>query len=97
MPFTIVVSVMEKNMTSDETIVLFKERVIQTVKLGWSPYGEVLFWANAVSQVMISDPIDLETSGPDIEKAQRGGSLNPRELNYYLGGRGHMGEKHWYD
>jgi len=96
MPFTVIVSVMEKNMTADDTVKQFDKKVSFAVQNGWEPYGEVLYWANAMTQVLISDPIDLETSKPEIEKALQGGSRNPIQMRHFFGGRGHMGEKHWY-
>jgi len=96
MPFTVVTSVMEKNMTSDETIAVFRDRVNKAAESGWSPYGEVFYWTNAVSQVMVSDPIDMETAKAEIEKICMHGSTQTHPLVYRLGGRGHMGEKHWY-
>jgi len=87
---------MEKNMAADDVITLFTNKIKTAVGKGWEPYGEVLYWPNAVSQVLISDPIDLDTAAPIIERLLQGGSQNPIKMRYFFGGRGHMGEKHWY-
>ena len=84
-------------MTSEDAVSEFRKKVARLTGQGWKLYGKTLYWDNAITQTMIMDPIDMELSRPEIEKAQLLGRPEPCELNYRMGGRGHMGEKHWYD
>ena len=91
MVYTIVVSVMEQKMTSDEVKKIFNLKVEMLLRNGWTPAGEVLYYPNAITIAMQKGEVAME----EIVRSERYGSRTPRELTYRLGGRGHMGEKHW--
>ena len=92
--FTIVCSPMRKNTTSDETIGALELQVADLVRQGWAPVGGIVYYKNAVSQALVLGTIDATK---EIDRLQRFGSSEPRELVYIFGGRGANGEKHWYE
>jgi hypothetical protein len=77
---------MEKDMTVRQTIDQFHEKVESLLDQGWKPYNGILYWRNAVTQVMILGDEDLAVLGPFLAREQRFGSPIPKELEHCIGG-----------
>lgn len=94
--FTVVAATMTKHTTPDGIRQSFKERMGTLSRAGWEPVGVPVYYPNGMTQCMTLGhvtPVMLET----IVINQARGSPVPREFVYLFGGRGPMGEKHWYE
>jgi len=86
--YALVSSIMKRYSTTDEVFFEFNEKRNNLAKQGWVPYGDIMYYKNGVSQVMIFGDPDLS----DIPRIQLHGSIYPRVLNYCIGGEGFMGK-----
>jgi hypothetical protein len=94
--FTVVAATMTKYTKSDDVHQSFTKQAEILSQAGWEPIGSPVYYPNGMTQCMVlgpATPVVLEAAAA----TQAGGSNVPREFVYIFGGRGPMGEKHWYD
>jgi hypothetical protein len=94
--FTVVAATMTKHTTSHDIHASLKKQMEALSQRGWEPIGSPVYYPNGITQCMtlgVVTPVMLET----ITANQARGSPVPRDLVYMFGGRGPMGEKHWYE
>ena len=95
--YTIVASTMREEMTHTQVMHAFHEKVERLLKEGWTPYGDILYYPNGITQAMVFGPMDKEIERA-IERAQVLGSRIPKELELRIGGGTLPPPKeHWYD
>ena len=95
--YTIVASTMKEDMTSEQVINLFHMKVERLLKEGWTPYGEILYYPNSITQAMVFGPADKDI-GRAIKRDQLFGSIIPKNLELRIGGTVVPSpNKHWYD
>ena len=86
--YTLVSSIMKRYSTTDEVFFEFNEKRNNLAKQGWVPYGDIMYYKNGVSQVMIFGDPDLS----DIPRVFLHGSPTPQLFKFCIGGEGFMGK-----
>lgn len=90
---TIVSAIMRQFTTTDEIYGEFMKKRADLTKKGWAPYGDVMYYTNAVSQAMTFGTPDMS----DLPQIQCRGSKTPQELKFCFGGEGGGVYAKYYD
>jgi hypothetical protein len=86
--YTIVSAVMRRNTTSDEIYAEFMQKRSDLARKGWKPYGDVMYYVNAVGQAMTFGTPDMS----DLPRMSSLGSTTPRVLEFCYGSEGTFGK-----
>ena len=100
MPYTIVTAVMKHDSTQETVLNELAEKINTLENRGWICVGSIVYFKNAVTQVMIpinTSGSDVAIMQPTIDKFFASGTFDPKTLTYEMGGFGHAGIKTNYE
>jgi len=96
MAYTIVTAVMKYDSTQESVLTELADKTASLMTLGWICIGNVVYFKNAVTQVMIpinTSGADIARMQPVIDKYWSSGASEAIPLTYEMGGFGHAGIK----